>query len=134
MTMQALWSNGQHLQFLNEVQGLKAFKIVQYGKEKRKLVGYFEIWETLHRALNSKPVWEEKPLLWTTHHSPNHTKKAKKPPAAKSTIQSGLSYADVLKSNRTKPKVQSRSQKPTKEAQKMEKMKAVLVEMLRCLD
>ena len=61
-------------------------------------------------------------------------KKAKKPPAAKLTTQSGTSYADVLKSNQTKPKEKSRPQKPSKEAQKMEKMKAVLIEMLRCLD
>ena len=64
MTLQALWTQGQQLQFLNGVQGLKAFKLVQDAKGKRKLVGFFETWESLHKALESKPVWEEVTLSW----------------------------------------------------------------------
>ena len=99
MTLQALWSEGHNLQFLNGIQGLKAFKIVQDGKGKRKLVGFFETWESLHKTLNSKPVWEKVTLAWCTHTTPNHTKKAKKPPISKSAeIIPDISYADMVKS------------------------------------
>ncbi|EXX73430.1 hypothetical protein RirG_060390 [Rhizophagus irregularis DAOM 197198w] len=36
--------------------GASAFKVIQTSKGKRKLVGYFENWETTLKALDSPPV------------------------------------------------------------------------------
>ena len=136
MHLQSLWSEGRNLQFLSGVQGLKSFKIVNYGEEKRKLIGFFEIWDSLHKALNHKPVWEGQRLSWCTHHSSNHTKKAPKPPVAKLTkVTPGLSYASMVKqtTTRTTHKVKPQSQKVTQDLQKMEKVKALLLEVFRSI-
>jgi hypothetical protein len=56
MTVTSLWMNRQPSQFLVNSGG-KAFKIIQTGKGSRKLVVYYENWEALHTALNTKPSW-----------------------------------------------------------------------------
>ena len=119
---------------MNGVQGLKAFKLVQDVKSKRKLVEFFEIWESLHKVLNSKPVWKEKTLSWYTYHTLNHIKKAKKPSVFKSArIKPGFSYADAARSGKTNPKVKSQNQKSSQDLQKVLKLKAILSKVLRSL-
>ncbi|PKC65556.1 hypothetical protein RhiirA1_460878 [Rhizophagus irregularis] len=56
-----------------------AFKIIQTSKGRRKLVGYFENWETTLKALDSPPVTLPlgKELKWCRHSIPN-LKKARK--------------------------------------------------------
>jgi hypothetical protein len=70
MSVTSLWTNRQLSQFLVNSGG-KAFKIVQTGKGSRKLVVYYENWEVLRTALNTKPSWSEIIMQWVQHASPS---------------------------------------------------------------
>jgi hypothetical protein len=50
-----------------------SFKIIQTSKEKRKLVAYFENWETTLKALDTPQFFipEGKELKWYQHSIPN---------------------------------------------------------------
>jgi hypothetical protein len=68
MNVTSLWTNRQPSQFLVNSGG-KAFKIIQTGKGSRKLVVYYENWEALRTALNTKPSWGEIIMQWVQHAS-----------------------------------------------------------------
>src|SRR5687768_505791 len=53
--------------------GVKSFKIVQTGKGKRKLVGFFEKWESVHKVLDTHQVLSSEgiKLPWYQHSTPN---------------------------------------------------------------
>ncbi|CAB4411336.1 unnamed protein product [Rhizophagus irregularis] len=53
--MATLWQDRKPCEFLMQ-SGASAFKIIQTSKGRRKLVGYFENWETTLKALDSPPV------------------------------------------------------------------------------
>ncbi|CAB4417823.1 unnamed protein product [Rhizophagus irregularis] len=55
MTIATLWIDRKPCDFLMQ-SGTSAFKVIQTSKGKRKLVGYFENWETTLKALDSPPV------------------------------------------------------------------------------
>ncbi|PKK57359.1 hypothetical protein RhiirC2_798170 [Rhizophagus irregularis] len=78
MTMATLWTDRKPNQFLM-YSGASAFKIIQTSKGKRKLIGYFENWETTLKVLDSPPVslLSGKELKWCRHSIPN-LKKARK--------------------------------------------------------
>ncbi|PKC01278.1 hypothetical protein RhiirA5_426963, partial [Rhizophagus irregularis] len=78
MTMATLWMDRKPNEFLMH-SGASAFKIIQTSKGRRKLVGYFENWETTLKALDSPPVTLPlgKELKWCRHSIPN-LKKARK--------------------------------------------------------
>jgi hypothetical protein len=51
---------------------VKAYKVIQLGNSKCKLVGYFETWDVLHTALDMRPVWQKTLLLkWKHQSTPN---------------------------------------------------------------
>ncbi|RGB24431.1 hypothetical protein C1646_821600 [Rhizophagus diaphanus] len=52
MTMATLWKDRKPTEFLMKC-GANSFKLIQTSKGKRKLVGYFENWETTLRALDT---------------------------------------------------------------------------------
>jgi len=136
MTAQALWSTDQQFAFLNNHAGLKTFKIVNDGKGKRKLVAYFETWEALHKALNTKPVWQGTALVWRKHTSPTLRKRQKKSPSSKPSagLTPGKTFADVVKSSdKSNPKVKKGSQKSNQGKSPVDKLRSILQEVLRTL-
>jgi hypothetical protein len=56
MTTASLWVDQKPHEFLTSAE-VKSFKIINLGKGKRKLVGYFENWEILRTALETKQVF-----------------------------------------------------------------------------
>ncbi|RGB27023.1 hypothetical protein C1646_769659 [Rhizophagus diaphanus] len=56
MIMATLWKDCKPTEFLMKC-GASAFKLIQTSKERRKLVGYFENWETTLRALDTPQVF-----------------------------------------------------------------------------
>ncbi|PKY31703.1 hypothetical protein RhiirB3_449443 [Rhizophagus irregularis] len=55
MTIATLWSNRKPCEFLMQC-GASTFKIIQTSKGRRRLVAYFENWETTLKALDKPPV------------------------------------------------------------------------------
>ncbi|GBC36945.1 hypothetical protein GLOIN_2v1871772 [Rhizophagus irregularis DAOM 181602=DAOM 197198] len=66
--------------------GASSFKIIQTSKGRRKLVAYFENWETTLRALDTPQFFvpDGKELKWCRHSIPT-LKKAQSKPKAKNT-------------------------------------------------
>ncbi|RGB22610.1 hypothetical protein C1646_677717, partial [Rhizophagus diaphanus] len=92
--------------------GAKSFKIVQTGKGKRKLVGYFEIWEAVRKVLDYHQVLSSEGirLSWCQHSTPN----LKKVPTTKD--RSGGKKTDSSNA-KSKKKDQSSSKAPNKSNQ-----------------
>jgi hypothetical protein len=84
--MATLWIDRKPCDFLMQ-SGASAFKVIQTSKGRRKLVGYFENWETTLKALDSLPVTlpSGKELKWCRHSIPN-LKKAQFKPKTKNTL------------------------------------------------
>ncbi|RGB27789.1 hypothetical protein C1646_768651 [Rhizophagus diaphanus] len=72
VTMHTLLRDQKPTTYLCEL-GAKSFKIVQTGKGKRKLVGYFETWEAIRKVLDYHQVLslEGIRLSWCQHSTPN---------------------------------------------------------------
>ncbi|RGB36568.1 hypothetical protein C1646_757959 [Rhizophagus diaphanus] len=54
---------------------MKSFKIVQMAKCKRKLVAYYETWESMREALDTKQVWDRKKFQFVRHSPPSQSNK-----------------------------------------------------------
>ncbi|RGB22613.1 hypothetical protein C1646_775813, partial [Rhizophagus diaphanus] len=72
VTMHTLWRDQKPITYLCEL-GAKSFKIVQIGKGKRKLVGYFKTWEAIRKVLDYHQVLSSEgiKLSWCQHSTPN---------------------------------------------------------------
>ncbi|GET53259.1 hypothetical protein GLOIN_2v1871772 [Rhizophagus irregularis DAOM 181602=DAOM 197198] len=71
MTMATLWMDRKTCEFLMKC-GASLFKIIQTSKGRRKLVAYFENWETTLRALDTPQFFvpDGKELKWCQHYVP----------------------------------------------------------------
>ncbi|CAB4425827.1 unnamed protein product [Rhizophagus irregularis] len=80
MTMATLWMDRKPCNFLM-MCGASSFKIIKTSKGKRKLVAYFENWETTLKALDTPQpfVPEGAELKWCRHSIPNLKKASPKP-------------------------------------------------------
>ncbi|PKK72574.1 hypothetical protein RhiirC2_777052 [Rhizophagus irregularis] len=56
--------------FLFAIKGLKSFKIIQTVRRECKLIGYFEKWVDMHKALDKQLTWEEQILSWNQYTPP----------------------------------------------------------------
>jgi hypothetical protein len=74
MTLKTLWLDRKPTQFLAQTGG-QAFKIVQIGKGKRKLIVYCKNWQSLHTLLSLQSSLENDVFQWTCHTSPSHQAK-----------------------------------------------------------
>ncbi|CAB4439610.1 unnamed protein product [Rhizophagus irregularis] len=116
MTMATLWSDRKPTQFLMTC-GASSFKIIQTSKGRRKLVAYFENWETTLKALDTPQVFvpDSAELKWCQHSLPNLKKtrklKTKNTPDKKKSDNSGK----VPVSNQSKKKDNT---KPSKKISK----------------
>ncbi|CAB4432334.1 unnamed protein product [Rhizophagus irregularis] len=133
MMMATLWSDRKPTIFLTTC-GASAFKIIQTSKSKRKLVGYFENWESTLKALDTPQVFLENLqeirtfLTNTGQQSSNaNLKKTKKKSNAK---KQATSTKDLLKDpapQKSKPNKKSRGKGGSKDNSK------VLAEILTLL-
>ncbi|GET53235.1 hypothetical protein GLOIN_2v1871772 [Rhizophagus irregularis DAOM 181602=DAOM 197198] len=66
MTMATLWMDRKPCEFLMKC-GASSFKVIQTSKGRRKLVAYFENWETTLRALDTPQFFvpDGKELKWS---------------------------------------------------------------------
>ena len=76
-TTDLMWTDGHLHELLSTQSDLKAFKIVQYEGNRRKLIGYFDSWVNLKISLSTEVRWEYLLLKWCKHalFSPNLKKK-----------------------------------------------------------
>ncbi|CAB4425829.1 unnamed protein product [Rhizophagus irregularis] len=109
--MATLWTDRKPNDLLVQC-GASAFKVIQTSKGKRKLVAYFENWETTLKALEAPPfaLLSGKELKWCRHSVPN-LKKAQLKPKTKNTLDKKKSgnTGKVLVSNQSKKKVKQHS-------------------------
>ncbi|CAB4423745.1 unnamed protein product [Rhizophagus irregularis] len=123
MTMATLWTDRKPCDFLMTC-GASAFKIIQTSKGRRKLVGYFENWETTLRALDTPQVFvaDGNELKWCRHSIPN-LKKAQLKPKTKNTPDTKKSgnTGKVPVSNQSKKKDNTKSSKKNSENNNQEK-------------
>ncbi|EXX70979.1 hypothetical protein GLOIN_2v1871772 [Rhizophagus irregularis DAOM 181602=DAOM 197198] len=84
--MATLWMDRKPCEFLMKC-GTSSFKIIQTSKGRRKLVAYFENWETTLRALDTPQFFvpDGKELKWCRHSIPT-LKKTHNKPKAKNTL------------------------------------------------
>ncbi|CAB4417209.1 unnamed protein product [Rhizophagus irregularis] len=113
--MATLWTDRKPCNFLM-MCGASSFKIIQTSKGRRKLVAYFENWETTLKALDTPQpfVPDGTELKWCRHSIPNlkkaHKPKTKNTPAKKKSEGSGK----VPVSNQSKKKDKVLSSPPDK--------------------
>jgi hypothetical protein len=74
MTLETLWLDRKPTQFLAQTGG-QAFKIVQTGKGKRKLIIYCKNWQNLRTLLSLRSSLESDVFQWMRHTSPSHQAK-----------------------------------------------------------
>ncbi|CAB4432324.1 unnamed protein product [Rhizophagus irregularis] len=122
MTMATLWTDRKPCNFLM-ICGANSFKIIQTSKGRRKLVAYFENWETTLKALNTPQpfVPDGAELKWCRHSIPN-LKKARKP-KTKNTLDKKKSdnSGKVPVSNQPKKKDNTKSSKKVSKNNNQEK-------------
>ncbi|RGB35342.1 hypothetical protein C1646_814790 [Rhizophagus diaphanus] len=109
VTTYTLWQDQRSTTYLHEL-GAKSFKIIQTGKGKRKLVGYFKIWEAVRKVLDYHQVLSSEGirLSWCQHSTPN----LKKAPMTKD--HSGGKKTDFSNVKSKKKDQQSSSKAPNK--------------------
>ncbi|RGB22537.1 hypothetical protein C1646_775921 [Rhizophagus diaphanus] len=109
VTTHILWRDQKPTTYLCEL-GAKSFKIVQTGKGKRKLVGYFETWEAVRKVLDYHQVLSSEGirLSWYQHSTPN----LKKVPTTKD--RSGGKKTDSSNAKSKKKDQQSSFKAPNK--------------------
>ncbi|RGB23754.1 hypothetical protein C1646_774045 [Rhizophagus diaphanus] len=78
MTISTLWADHAPTDFLRTSYA-RSFKIIQTGKGKRKLMAYFENWETVRSVIENPQVFPPngKELKWCRYSSPNLNKSRK---------------------------------------------------------
>ncbi|CAB4437111.1 unnamed protein product [Rhizophagus irregularis] len=117
MTIATLWTDRKPCNFLMTCDA-SSFKIIQTSKGKRKLVGYFENWETTLRALDTPQVFvaDGDELKWCRHSTPN-LKKAQLKSKTKNTLDKKKSgnTGKVPVSNQSKKKDNTKSSKKVSE-------------------
>jgi hypothetical protein len=136
MNVTSLWTNRQPSQFLVNSGG-KAFKIVQTGKGSRKLVVYYENWEALRTALNTKPSWGEIIMQWVRHASPSKQQQSG-PKGTTNNRESRQDRPDNLKRKKpdnTPKKAKASPTKPQGKKQGTDKQKALtqIMSLLKAL-
>ncbi|GBC52217.2 hypothetical protein GLOIN_2v1773466 [Rhizophagus irregularis DAOM 181602=DAOM 197198] len=127
MTMATLWMDRKPCEFLMKC-GASSFKIIQTSKGRRKLVAYFENWETTLRALDTPQFFvpDDKELKWCKSDKnleSNQPKKKDKPTSSKK----------VPKNNNQEekhPKNQKKAKNTSKKKGGNKDNKAVLAEIL----
>ncbi|PKC61568.1 hypothetical protein RhiirA1_466369 [Rhizophagus irregularis] len=104
MTMAALWSDHKLNPFLMQCSA-STFKIIQTSKGRRKLVAYFENWETTLKVLNKLQFFlsDGKELKWCQYSIPN-LKKVQPKLKAKNTLNKKKSGETNKASDSNKPK------------------------------
>ncbi|RGB30388.1 hypothetical protein C1646_765411, partial [Rhizophagus diaphanus] len=109
ITTHTLWRDQKPTTYLCELR-VKSFKIVQTGKGKRKLVGYFKTWKAVRKVLDYHQVLSSEGirLLWCQHSTPN----LKKVPTTKD--RSGGKKTDSSNAKSKKKDQQSSSKSPNK--------------------
>ncbi|RGB33583.1 hypothetical protein C1646_704128 [Rhizophagus diaphanus] len=109
--------------------GASSFKIIQTSKGRRKLVGYFENWETTLRALDTPQVFlpEGTELKWCQHSIPN-LRKAQKKPKAKNTLNTKKSGNTGKVSDSNQPKKKDKQQYLTKAPKNNNQLKKPVVQ------
>ncbi|EXX64951.1 hypothetical protein RirG_137960 [Rhizophagus irregularis DAOM 197198w] len=102
--MATLWMDRKPCEFLIKCDA-SSFKIIQTSKGRRKLVAYFENWETTLRALDTPQFFvpDGKELKWCRHSIPT-LKKAQSKPKAKNTLNTKKSGKSDKNLNRNQPK------------------------------
>lgn len=72
LEVDTLWPEHRPSQFLYN-SGAKSFKIIQIGKGRRKLVAYFENWESVRKVIAIPQVFHPfgLKLKWCQHSTPN---------------------------------------------------------------
>ena len=65
-TTDLMWTDGHLHELLSTQSGLKAFKIVQYEGNRRKLIGYFDSWVNLKISLGTEVRWEYRILRYVS--------------------------------------------------------------------
>ncbi|PKY62574.1 hypothetical protein RhiirA4_489237 [Rhizophagus irregularis] len=145
--MATLWTDRKPCDFL--------MKVIQTSKGRRKLVGYFENWETTLKALDSPPVTLPlgKELKWCRHSIPNlkkaHKLKAKNTLSKKKSGNTGKvsgsnkptkkdkvpsSPQDIKNNNQSKaPSAQKKAKKHSKSKDRDKDNQVVLAEILSLL-
>ncbi|EXX77010.1 hypothetical protein RirG_027800 [Rhizophagus irregularis DAOM 197198w] len=115
--MATLWMDRKPCEFLMKCSA-SSFKIIQTSKGRRKLVAYFENWETTLRALDTPQFFlsKDKELKWCRHSIPILKKKAQSKPKAKNTPDKKKpKVGKVSDSNQPKKKDKVSSSKNTKQ-------------------
>ncbi|RGB27021.1 hypothetical protein C1646_719610, partial [Rhizophagus diaphanus] len=89
---------------------------IQTSKGRRKLVGYFENWETTLKALDTPQVFLPlgTELKWCRHSIPNLKKAQQKKPKAKNTLNTKKSGKTGKVSDSNQPKKKDKQQSSTK--------------------
>ncbi|PKK62157.1 hypothetical protein RhiirC2_790784 [Rhizophagus irregularis] len=126
MTMATLWMDCKPCEFLMKC-GASTFKIIQTSKGWRKLVAYFENWETTLRALDMPQFFvpDGKELKWCQHFNPT-LKKAQRKLKAKNTPNTKKSGGEI-------PEYSEEGKEILKEKGNNKDNKAVLAEILTLL-
>ena len=123
MTMATLWTDRKPCNFLMTC-GASSFKIIQTSKGRRKLVGYFENWETTLKALDTPQafVTDGNELKWCRHSIPNF-KKAQTKMKTKNTLDKKKSgnTGKVPVSNQSAKKDNTKSSKTVSKNNNKEK-------------
>ncbi|RGB23775.1 hypothetical protein C1646_676863 [Rhizophagus diaphanus] len=110
--MANLWIDRKPTEFLTKCSA-SSFKIIQTSKERRKLVAYFENWETTLKALDTPQIFMDKELKWYQHSIPN-LKKALHKPKAKNTLNKKKSGKTGTVSDSNQSKKKDKPQSSTK--------------------
>ena len=72
ISLDTLVTDGNPSPFL-QAAGFKAFKIIKTVDGSRKLVGYYELWDSLQRCINTPQQWKDGFLNWSRHFGPPTT-------------------------------------------------------------
>jgi hypothetical protein len=109
MTLETLWRDRKPTQFLAQTTG-QAFKLVNTGKGKRKLIVYCENWQSLHTLLSLRSSLEDHVFQWVRHSSPSHQPKPRADTSSSSTSRKD-SNPKCQNPNNTANKLKASSQK-----------------------
>jgi hypothetical protein len=129
MTLETLWQDRKSTQFLAQMIG-QAFKIVNTGKGKQKLIIYCKNWQFLHTLLSLRSSLEDHVFQWVHHLSPSYQPKSSTNNSSDLTSRkdSNLKHknpnntANKLKASSQKPKsalMMNKREKQTRDKQKI---------------
>jgi hypothetical protein len=129
MTLETLWQDRKPTQFLAQTTG-QAFKIVNTGKGKRKLIVYCENWQSLRTLLSLRSSLEDHVFQWVRHLSPSYQPKPRADTSSSSASRKDSNpkhknpsnIANKLKASSQKPKstlMTNKGEKQTRDKQKI---------------